>query len=103
MQIGDADRRPHADWRAGAPLRAAQHLRSLGAQWGGGLDAPFVDLGSGKAALVDPETGAQSQNTDLPNGVPEIAALLKTMVATAQAPAPKVPRSRANEMPRGRQ
>jgi deoxycytidylate deaminase len=69
--------------------------------WGGGLDAPFIDLGSGKAALVDPETGAQSQNTDLPNGVPEIAALLKTMVATAQASAPKVLRSRANDVEAG--
>ena len=48
-------------------------------------------MGSGKAAVIDPITGGQSQNSDLPDGVPEIAALLKAMVATALTPGPKVP------------
>ena len=73
------------------PFNIDGKLRKI--TWGGGLNAPFIDLGSGKAAVIDPATGAQSQNTDLPDGIPEIATLLKTMVATALAPAPatKVP------------
>ena len=49
--------------------------------WGGGFAAPFIDLGSGKAAIVDPETGTQSANSDLPGAVADIADLLKRMIA----------------------
>ena len=54
--------------------------------WGGGFAAPFLDLGSGKAAVVDPVTGTQSQNVDLPDDIGAVAALLRSMMAEQPAP-----------------
>ena len=56
--------------------------------WGGGYDAPFIDLGSGKAAVVNPTTGTQSKNCDLPDDVPGVVALLRDMMGLP--PLPKI-------------
>ena len=55
--------------------------------WGGGYDAPFIDLGSGKAAVVNPTTGTQSKNCDLPDDVPGVVALLRDMMDGDALPA----------------
>ena len=62
--------------------------------WGGGCAAPFIDLGSGKAAVVDPATGTQSHNTDLSDDVDAVAAVLRDML-----PAPPPPSAAAAATP----
>ena len=48
--------------------------------WGGGFDAPFIDLGSGKAAVVDPASGTQRKSGDLPDDIHGVAALLRDLM-----------------------